>query len=503
MPQDLSDVYDALQKADAAGDTAGAQQLADYIRAQGTPDTADKPAPTQTTPATAASWLKDNVGVPLARSAVHAVTALPMMAEDFGVAARNVIAGTDAQGNYPYELPSQTLERGMQPYLPAPTSVAGKVSEAVNSGLLGGAAGGAKIPGLMAPTYGSTPAAFVSGQNAGMTAAQRQAAQGGADLGMSLTPGQSTGSKALQQLEAKFQSQPWTSGPFNKLTAGNQEALNRAWAGPSGGIGQGGASLDSTVLGSALDRMGQVFENARSPSSIVMADPKATSNVLNGIDQNFEGLIPGSVRDNALVGRLESLTSSGAVNGEQLGNLSSKLGKAAANHMTTPTGDREMGQALYAVKDHVDDLLESTLTGKDAAQYAQARQQYRALMQLTGRPMNLNPNTGNVSPNIASYLQAKDRAGFLYGGNQSDAYKAARFAQAFKPVVGDSGTATRTPGALGSPTEWPFSLTLNGLSKLYLSRPGQAAIRGLMSNGGKVPDSVLQGLLTGTAAGSE
>lgn len=36
MAQDLSDVYTALQNADAAGDTNSAQQLADYIRSQGT-----------------------------------------------------------------------------------------------------------------------------------------------------------------------------------------------------------------------------------------------------------------------------------------------------------------------------------------------------------------------------------------------------------------------------------------------------------------------------------
>lgn len=43
---DLTEVYAALQKADAAGDTAGAKQLADYIRSQSssTPRTAEAPA---------------------------------------------------------------------------------------------------------------------------------------------------------------------------------------------------------------------------------------------------------------------------------------------------------------------------------------------------------------------------------------------------------------------------------------------------------------------------
>jgi hypothetical protein len=461
----------------------------------------DKPPPAQATPETIGSWLKSNVGVPLARSAVGAVTALPMMAEDFGVAARNVFTGKDKSGNYPYELPSQTVQRAMEPYLPSPTSTAGKISEAANSAILGGAAAFRGIPGMTAPTYGSTPSAFVSAQG-GLTPAQQNAAQGGASVGMSLTPGQQTGSKALQQFEAKLQSQPWTSGPFNKLTGANQEALNRTWA---SSIGEGGSSLDSTVLSSAVDRMGKVFENARSPSSIVMSDPKTTSGVLDGIDQTFEGLIPGSIRTNPLVSRLESLTGAGSINGEQLGNLSSKLGRAAANQMTSPSGDREMGQALYAVKDHADDLLQSTLTGKDSAEYAAARQQYRSLMQLTARTTNLNPNTGNVGGNsMASYLQMKDRPGFLYGGNQSDAYKATRFAQAFRPIVGDSGTATRSPSGLGSPTQWPLSVPANLLSHLYLSGPGSAAVRGLMANPlEKMPAPMVQGLMTGIASGSQ
>src|SRR6266581_3672565 len=40
---DLTAAYTALQKADAAGDTAGAKQLADYIRGQQAPQSAPAP----------------------------------------------------------------------------------------------------------------------------------------------------------------------------------------------------------------------------------------------------------------------------------------------------------------------------------------------------------------------------------------------------------------------------------------------------------------------------
>ena len=466
-------------------------------------------------PQSVGSWLNSNLVSPLARSAVRAVGAVPLMAEDFGVAARNV--GSDISSNgfgaamdhlmnggqYPYELPSTTVNRALNAVTQAPTSTTGKLSELADAMLMGGAASSAGIPGLTAPTFGKVPAAFVSPgvPGVGLTSAQQNAADAGQSLGMQLTPGQQTGSRALQQFEAKLQSQPWTSGPFNKLGANNQAVLNSAWAGPRGGIGEGGASLDSTVLAKAADRTGEVFNKARNANSIVLADPKTTSGVLDGIDQDFEGLIPGSIRSNPLVSRFETLTGQGAVNGEQLGNLSSKLGTAANNQMTSPAGDRQLGQALYAVKDHADDLLQSTLTGSDAAAYAAARQQYRALMQLTARTGNVNPSTGNVGgSSLANYLQAKDRPGFLYGRNQSDAYNTARFAQAFKPIVGDSGTATRSWGGLGG-----MALSIPGwfLSRGYLSTAGQAAVRGLMSTPGALKNGVtpqtLSGLMTGIA----
>jgi len=299
----------------------------------------------------------------------------------------------------------------------------------------------------------------------GLTEAQQQAASQGADLGMQLTPGQQAGSKALQQLEAKLEAQPWTSGPFNKLRESNQAILNSQWA---KAIGENSANVDSTVLGKAADRLGDVFESVRDPNSIVAVNPETTSSFLNSVDKNIEGLVPGSIRDNPLVSQLEDLTSSGSINGEQLGTLSSKLGKAAYKQVSSPNGDRDLAQALYSVKDHVDDLLQSSLSGEQAATYGAARQQYRALMQLTARASNVNPSTGVVSgPNMASYLQARDKAGFLFGGNQSPAYQATRFAQAFKPAIGDSGTATREM-SLG---QLALALPGNVFSKAYLKGP--------------------------------
>src|SRR5581483_6323389 len=288
--------------------------------------------------------------------------------------------------------------------------------------------------------------------------------------GMRMTPGQATGSKSLQQLEAKLKSQPWTSGPFNTIKANNQTVLNRV-AGRA--IGETTDTVDAATLAQANDRLGQVFESVRNPNSIVATNPQATRAALDQIDNDVRGLLPGngSIRDNPLVSDFETMTGQGGINAQQLGQLSSKLGKAAAKQMTSPNGDRDGGQARFAVKNHVDDMLQSTLSPDEAATYATARGQYRNLMTLTSRTNIVNPSSGNVSGvALANKLQQADRRGFLFGGNQSDLYNAARFAQAFKQIVGDSGTATRLP--LGSGIDdMVLGAIGNVAARAYLSRP--------------------------------
>lgn len=468
-----------------------------------------------------------------------------------------------------------------------------------------------------------------------LTDAQQSAIQEGEALGMRVTPGQRAGSKPLQQVEARLQSYPWTSGPFAKVSEGNQAALDRAAA---QSIGEDASTVDANTMGRASERLGAVFDRVRNADRPVNVDPGATESLLDQVDAEHEGLLPGdmSIRDNKLVGQLDSLMQrakgvepnrdaflsdfeklsqpnpadpasrllhgasvdlvrdpidpatvhlegitaltkrqgagsaalrritdladkhgvrltldaqsldsqglpqpaleqwygrngfqtiasgengfmplmermpiTGNVTAKQLGQLSSKLGKAAYKTMTSDGGDRDLGQALYAVKDHVDDLLEGSLTGKELEEYTTARGQYRNLMTLARRGV-VNPSTGHVSgAALANRLAAVDRQGFTFGKNTSPLYSGARFVQAFKPIVGDSGTATRTGGhaglasaallgdalARGASLEHaigeaaiPFALRAgsNLGARAYLSPLGQASIRGLMSGAAAV-----------------
>jgi len=111
---DLSQAYAALQKADAAGDTAGAKQLADYIRAQSattptTPPTASKPVNAATdfggntlqvwNPATLFSSKASNFNthIPLGQSGQNFLAGAGKATEDLGRGIGQLVGLTNRQ----------------------------------------------------------------------------------------------------------------------------------------------------------------------------------------------------------------------------------------------------------------------------------------------------------------------------------------------------------------------------------------------------------------------
>jgi len=320
--------------------------------------------------------------------------------------------------------------------------------------------------------------------SAGLSRMQKQLIERNPDF--KLTPGQASGSKSLQQLEAKLESQPMTSGQFNKIKADNQTLINQRVA---ESIGVKANTVDADVLNQAHDKVSRVYE-------LVKKTPDRTINPddflggLSNIEKNYEGLLftggkPFSVMDHPLTARLMQYAQNGQATAEQLTDLSSKLGKAARNQMTGASGDRQLGMALNEVKDLSDDLISQGLTGRTQKLFDQARGNYRNLMTIESRVGIVNPSTGNVNGStLANALQQKDKAGYLLGRNTSPMYEAARLSQAFKPIVGDSGTATRS--ALPSPTDFVLSLPFNVVTKAYASAPAVnlAAKGGAISRNG-------------------
>lgn len=488
--------------------------------------------------------LKRQLGL-TARLPIDAIAALPLLAANAGVASRNAITGSN------YDLPSQMYEDAMSRVFPTPES---GVEKGVN--IVGSAIAGARLP-VPSIKGGAPPAApavtrtgapaqagarsaaeaqaaasvspgeaaaesvmriapemRVSGggssfgtvgddASAGLNSTMRGVMDRGREIGMRVTPGQATGSRALQQLEAKLESQPMTSGPFNAIRANNASVVNRSAA---ASIGETSDVVDDAVLSRAVERIGQVYDDVadETPRTI---EPRQFLEFYAGLQDETRGLVQG-LGNHPLVEDAVRFAKDGAATGRQLQSLGSKLGKAAYKNMSTPSGDRDLGMALYRVKDYVDDLLRQGLDPERVATFDAARQQYRNLMLLTQRTGVVNPASGDVSGrNLANVLQSKDRAGYLLGGNRSPMYESARFAKAFAPIVGDSGTATRMP--IQSATDLLMRVPASLATRAYTSSPAvslalrtQAASQAAARAGSQASQRMGQALMSQGNAGA-
>jgi len=321
-----------------------------------------------------------------------------------------------------------------------------------------------------------TPGVVGADASAALTEAQKAILERGKAMGFRTTPGQETGSRSLQQMEARMESNPMFSGAFNTIKDTNQKVLNRATA---QAIGVDAAELSNPVLAQAQRQISAVYNKVASPN-VQKLDQMYVMNGIDLIDSAAEGLTTQPLRTNIFVKQLQDFAAKGEATGNQLSTLSSKLGKKAKNEMTTVNGDRELGQALFQIKEIVDDQLMAGMSAADQAAFQAARANYRNLMTVRTSSGVINPSSGNVSGlNLASALTRKDPRGFMEGTNTTPMYEAARFAQAFRPIVGDSGTATRMMEI--TPLNMLLSMPTNLAASAYTSAPASAMARRLQA----------------------
>jgi hypothetical protein len=360
-----------------------------------------------------------------------------------------------------------------------------------------GGAGGGGASSAQA-TVSATPTAQVTGggvnlgsvapeSGAALTAAQKAILERGKAMGFKTTPAQETGSRSLLQMEARMESSPFTSAPFNTIKTENQKVLNRATA---QAIGVNSDELSNPVLAQAQRQISDVYKKVATPD-VRKVDGMTFMNNIDLIDNAFEGLTTQPLKTNILVKQLQDLALKGEASGVQLQNLSSKIGKRAKNEMTTAMGDRELGSALFQLKEMVDDALSAGLSKAEQEAFATARNNYRNLMTIRTASGVVNPSSGNVNGlNLSSALTRKDPQGFVFGSNKTPMYEAARFAQAFKSIVGDTGTATRSMEY--SPLNMLLSMPTNLAARAYTSAPASSVLTRTVGGTGLMPNALEQ-----------
>lgn len=299
------------------------------------------------------------------------------------------------------------------------------------TGLLGGAAG------TLAGRAASRAIKPVQSKLFGMP---ERLAEWGKGKGFRMTPGQSTGSATMRKAEAGLESLAPTSGPFTAVREHNQKKVNQIAIDALGEIGD---EMDDNLLGKAHDRMSRRFKELTEGATIQAGDlidrveKKMAAYDIDSID-GIEGA--GKWFDRIL----EKVHAGDTISGADYQRLQSRLNTAARNLFKSPSGDKELAFALAAMKDALDDAAEASLGKETRKAFQKVRGQWRTKIALES-PGVINPGTGDVSaPTLANVLKRMDKPGMLRGKNKSDLYEAARFGQAFKDIVGNSGTAERS-----------------------------------------------------------
>lgn len=226
----------------------------------------------------------------------------------------------------------------------------------------------------------------------------------------------------------------------------SRDTANQATA---AAVGSAAPKLDQPAINAASNRFTQIFGAARNPAVTVPLGAPTASEIGRVAASAGNSSTRQAFQASDAVQDLMANLRSGSANAQQLGKISSDLGREAAAQMSTKTGDRALGRALFDLQDHVDQLVGNSITDPALKQsYAAAVPQYRNFLTLTRRPGLLNSATGDVNPPaVGKFLQRTD-AGYRNGTNQSTFYNMARWGQA----TGEGrGAPPFTIGNLGLP----------------------------------------------------
>lgn len=297
----------------------------------------------------------------------------------------------------------------------------------------------------------------------GLTELQRQMRDWGLRQGFRLTPGQATGNKALERVEARLESMPLTSGTFDRIKANNATRLTRAFLKE---IGESGDNITPDKLARAEERMGAIFEDVATRNSVPYDDTLQAA--LSEIEQAAaREIVPESAsvirRQMENVLKLAS-ENGGVLDGRAFQSVWSSLGRIVKAGGEKAHWAREMRNVLH-------DALERHATDPaDMESLRAVRQQWRTFSTITNRQGAIT-GTGQISPGAAAAaVRQNDKSGYTLGRTDSDWYNSLRFSTAFPRIVGDSGTATRTgaPDVTTMLAQIPFRIATGA----YASSPG-------------------------------
>lgn len=431
--------------------------------------------------------LKRDAGL-VARAGLNAVAALPNMAADFGVAARNLVTGSD------YPLQSQMWSQGLTDMgLPEPQGLREKASSIGLEIAMGG-----KLPAPQAKVQ--APANFTPQSTVRANTLREAQKEGLVVPPSSANPStmnrllESIGGKVATQQDASLSNQAVANMLANRslgrpegamlteeaLQAVRNSAYSQAYA-PVRGLGsirldaQFSKELDDVT--STIDKVAKQY-------------PKLANTRLSDMIQSLK---------TETVNSIDNSRSYGAVNSDTAVDTIAMLRERAKDSFRQ--GDSEAGKAYRAVAKAFEDAIERSLErgGKEAKKILESFREGRKLIAKTHSVEDaLNEGTGNVSIRKLAQQLAKGKP--LSGELET----LARFGQAFPKAaqeITDSPVnhldvllSGGVAGLTGHPAALAYPFTRQGARALLLSPTGQRlATPSLLESSPRAATSILYG----------
>jgi hypothetical protein len=150
--------------------------------------------------------------------------------------------------------------------------------------------------------------------------------------------------------------------------------------------------LDAAGLGEVKQGIGKLLDIGRNAGNITLGAPENILNDLSDIAKNrgFDSTNIDILAKNPAVKNVIARVQTGALNGEQMGQLSSELGKEAESVIKN---NYSAGKALLDMKDYLEQQISTSLPQGLREAYNIGRQRYKTLMDLVP---HVNPGTGEV-----------------------------------------------------------------------------------------------------------
>jgi hypothetical protein len=483
---DLAPVYDALKKADAAGDSAGAKRLADYIRSS------SAATPKENLPDAAMQRNKEIGEANLAASheELPGFSQLRDMITSIPKGMNTAASGMVDAASHPLDAIGTLYNKGLSAIDTGINAVGHpidttkkvgemlkntkpqQVGELIGSTAMGGAAG--KAAGVLGDVAGPTVKEALA--RAGIGKPVSPTVKALADKGVVTTPGQ-RGGKIPSAIEQRLTSIPIVGDAIKAARARSAEQWNRSElndaikdAGgkplPKDRQGRDAIFHAESEIGKAYDRV-----LSKMKADLNSADSSGTS-FRQFLDQTKtlanQGLEPGSAKivndiiDKKVIGKF---TKDGSANGENIKEIQEALRTEIADLKSGNYQERKVSQALQQVSAEMKAMLkrENPVLAPELDKVDRGYAKFKTSSQAS---LYSTKGAGGYTPaQKLRAIKARDAS----KGKQRFASGAApgqKEAESVESVIGNTEPDSGTPGRLA---------VMDGLLKAIVSAPASAA----------------------------